>query len=185
MAVAASAPPRADEALPLATATPYYGKEEPHHLASPSRSGSYQKGVEPEYPAQIRNTHSGGYYAAGASAPPGPALEEEVDDGQGPPREVQLDVPLPPKGAAPRDLWAAVLFFIVTCLLATLAVRLGLPSLGVWEAELNGHVAYSDAAVSAARTVLGVALALALAGGLLAMVWLHLMLHWSGGASLF
>lgn len=131
-------------------------------------------------PAHIRSISSGGYGAA-ASAPPAP---EDEEDGHG--RRVLLDVPLPPKGAEPRDLWAAVVFFVMTCLLATLAVRLGLPALGVWEAELNSSSSsyYSDETVAAARTVLGVSVALALAGGLLAMVGLHLMLHWSSGAFL-
>ena len=209
LAVPASAPPAellgSDERIPLATATPVpssKGATDPLRLHTPVTAGDggggggsyYQKEDTPEYPpARIRNISS--YTANYASAPPAPGGEEDEEEaamaaaaaavGDGRPR-VLLDVPLPPKGAEPRDLWAAVAFLVMACLLATVAVRLGLPALGVWEAELGGSSSssyrYSEGTVAAARAVLGVAVGLALAGGVLAMAGLHLMLHWSGGA---
>lgn len=178
-----------EDASLLPLATPVYdasGRTKEGHQ-------SYLKGAttggEGEYPPpHIRSSSSSYDAAALPSAPPALGGGGNSSSGScmedGGPRRVTLDAPLPPKGAGPRDLWAAVLFVVMTCLLVTLALRLGLPALGLWEADAgrdwteNGGGSTAST-VTAARTLLGVAVGLALMGGAVAMAWLHVMLRWS------
>lgn len=123
-------------------------------------------------------------YPVRGSAPPAPASYQGGSSG---PSTVPstLDVPPPPKSTSPRDVWALVLFFFNVCFLTALAIRLGLPSLGLWEHELSekSHIptTYSPQAVAASQNLLYLCLGLAVAGDLLAMAWLHVMLQWASG----
>lgn len=72
-----------------------------------------------------------------ASAPPLPSSATAPHAHDPSLQANRLNVPPPPKDTQPRDLWALIVFFFVVCLLTTLAIRLGLPSLGLWEKELT------------------------------------------------
>lgn len=96
-----------------------------------------------------------------------------------------INVPPPPQTTAPRDLWALLLFVLHMCFLIALAIRLGLPSLGVWEHALvdtSSHTIptnYSTQIITTTTHLLYLSVLLALLADLIALAWLYFMLQWS------
>lgn len=91
----------------------------------------------------------------------------------------------PPQTSVPRDWGFLALFLLHACFLITLALSLGLPSLGFWghalvdDASRTAPLAHSPETIAVARNLLCLAAGLGLVANVLSFVWLGFMLNLS------